>query len=699
MTFSAVAFAQQPSRLSPRSRMPMAPAGAVLPAYITTDGSEACLSRLDSLGVKITICLDGVATARIPSSKLAEVASTQGVVYVQTASAVEPMLDLAKPEAGADKVAAGTGLSQPYTGSGVVVGVVDAGFDYGHATFYDAAGNLRIKRVWEQASTPSSPYVSPEKYGYGIELSTPAQIEAAGGDITNNSHGTHVACIAAGSDSFMDGAYRGVAPDADIVLVSMGETSRDNVNLTNALSYIFDYADAVGKPCVVNLSLGNHAGPHDGTSTFDRLADQMQGPGRLIVGAAGNHRAYKFHLSRVFAGADDQPLRTFADFYTPPSAYNKGGDIEIWGEAGMEFEVVLSAYNLFSKEEVESVTVYPSDEPVTSVSLGRNLTGTLSVASEVSPLNGKPHVMISSELTGMRNNYALALSVVPKSAGQIDIWADNSQLGLTDNGIVGYSRPESESTICEIGGTASRILTVGAYTTRNEYTLYGSTTTSTLNEPLGEISSFSGNGPTADGRLKPEVSAPGCFIISAVSSNDASGTLILAQAHADDNRSNLYGYMQGTSMSAPFVTGVVATWLQAHPTLTPEELKGVVARTARQDSHTGTIGEAGDYSWGYGKIDAYGGLCECLELEASGIYNGSTVAESMVVREGGAIRVMLPVGAARAVAEIFAVNGTLVVRHTISAANSAIDIASLSSGVYVLKLSAGGSVKTIKFAK
>lgn len=56
------------------------------------------------------------------------------------------------------------------------------------------------------------------------------------------------------------------------------------------MKYIYDYAESVRKPCVINMSLGSHIGPHDGTSTFDQVADNLQGPGKLFAGAAGNRR-------------------------------------------------------------------------------------------------------------------------------------------------------------------------------------------------------------------------------------------------------------------------------------------------------------------------------------------------------------------------------------------------------------------------
>lgn len=708
VTMATAQTAAQMRRLSPGARIEMRASGTagsdnrMVQAYITTDDAATDWRALDSLGVRITMRLDGVATARIPAARLAEVAAVRGVKYVQTATKATQMLDVARPEAGADKVAAGTGLAQTYTGSGVVVGIVDAGFDYTHAAFRDKDGKLRISRVWEQASEPYNDYTSPAKYGYGIELATPELIEGAGGDIRNNSHGTHVTGIAAGSDTYMDGALRGVAPDADIVLVSMGESSRDNVNLTNAIAYIFDYADEQGKPCVVNLSLGNHSGPHDGTSTFDMIADRMQGEGRIIVGSAGNHGSDKFHVARTFAAAGDAPLRTFVDFKMRPSTYNTGGDVEIWGDSGAEFEVALSAYSLTNMEDAESVVIYPSDEAVCTVELGRNMTGGITVTTETSPLNGKPHVMITSGLTGIRNNYALALTVTPKGKGRVDVWADNTMVGLTDNGIGGFTAPTSESTIAEIGGTARRILTVGAYVTRDEYRLAvwqpDAENSKVPGETRGALGTFSSCGPTADGRLKPEITAPGCFIVSAVSSNDGSGSLLVAYHHSDATREYLYGYMQGTSMSAPFVTGAVATWLQACPTLTPEQLKDIVKATARHDDFTGNIADGGDDSWGYGKIDVYEGLRKCVEIENTGISTANAPFDGTILLRGDCIRVITASEHTAASARIYTAGGAMVSSTPVSG-DTDIAVGTLPQGIYILKVTDGKNTMTTKFCR
>lgn len=706
----APASALAQASLSPRTaiavasptllKAPAAQAAAVgaassqLSAYVTIDPARTSWQQL---GVTPIAENANTATVRLTLDALQRLAKQQGVEYIQITSGATQMLNLARQEAGTDQIHKGTDLPQAYTGEGVVVGVVDAGFDYMHAAFRRPAdGALRIKRVWEQSATTLDGASAPAKYGYGIELNTPELIEKAQGDSDSNSHGTHVAAIAAGSDAYKDGAYVGNAPDADIVLVALDLNASTNADISNAVQYIFDYADEVGKPCVVNLSLGNQDGPHDGTSTFDTMTDAMQGPGRLIVGAAGNHRTDAFHIDHTFATADAAPLRTFVKYKVAPSNSVSGGTIEIWGEKGVDFTVDIAAYSTFNKKDALSETVYPA-EGVTDVDFGKYATGTWKVASEVSPLNGKPHVVLTSALTSIRNNYAIALTVTPKTAGRVNIWSDNTCLALESRDIEGFSAPDAaSSTLCEIGGTGKRILTVGSYTTRNEYTTNAGQQ-ATLQETVGDLSSFSSYGPTVDGRMKPNITAPGCFIISAVSNNDASGNLMYAEYNENFGRYNQYGYMQGTSMASPFVAGIVATWLQAYPQLTPEQLHEIVQNTARKDSFTAT---APDSNWGYGKINALDGLRQCIEKQETGCVSiGIPFDGTVRIADGNIL-----LGFARdtqATLGITSMTGSTLFSKQLGKRSAgetlSVAVPQLPKGVYLLSVKTPTATKTFKF--
>ncbi len=128
-------------------------------------------------------------------------------------------------------------------------------------------------------------------------------------------------------------------------------------------------------------------------------------------------------------------------------------------------------------------------------------------------------------------------------------------------------------------GTAKNIITVGAIQKLNG----GYTSAENV-----QMSSFSGWGPTDDGRIKPDIVGAGVAINSAYSSSDQA-----------------YGSLQGTSMSAPNVTGSLLLLQELHARLNggaymrSATLKSLIFQTANE---AGTIGP--DYIFGWGVLDA-----------------------------------------------------------------------------------------------
>ena len=189
-------------------------------------------------------------------------------------------------------------LDQGYDGTGVVIGVIDAPFDIDHEDFTDADGNSRIKYVWDQNSTDGT---APLEYGYGIECDSTM---IANGTCTSNdfdgenySHGTGVAGVAASSGNASN-KYRGVAPNADLILVALNFESDYLSNTVDAVSYIYDRANVLNKPCVINTSYGSYAGSHDGLDLTSQALDELieAQNGRAFVAAAGNAGNLAFHL-------------------------------------------------------------------------------------------------------------------------------------------------------------------------------------------------------------------------------------------------------------------------------------------------------------------------------------------------------------------------------------------------------------------
>jgi hypothetical protein len=149
-----------------------------------------------------------------------------------------------------------------------------------------------------------------------------------------------------------------------------------------------------------------------------------------------------------------------------------------------------------------------------------------------------------------------------------------------------------------VGATNGAGLTVSTPATSREVIGVGSYISRTSSPAtLGQISRFSGRGPTLDGRIKPDLAAPGESLVAAMPRNDTDPNHVVF-AGAMPNR---YTPKGGTSMSTPLVAGTVACLLQRRPTLTQEQIRNGLTRTARADTQTGAVP---NNTWGYGKLDA-----------------------------------------------------------------------------------------------
>lgn len=576
-------------------------------AFIKTD-SNIDKSLLAEYGVKLNTQAGNIYTSLIPVSQLENVLTVKGLEYLEIGHKIEPKLDAAREQTWVNWVHNGTGLSQSYTGNGVVVGVIDGGFDYTHPTFYNADyTQYRISRVWEQKENGTPP----TDFDYGNELIGQTAILNNANDGTDaGSHGTHVAGIAAGSGSALSDTYTGVAYESEVVLIPTTMTTTD---IADGVYYIFDYANSVSKPAVINMSLGGNIGPHDGTSIFDTWSDGIVGEGRILVGSAGNEGGDNLHLN--YNLGSDETIFSFVEF--PGSSNNTNGDsfIDIWGEVGKDFTVAINVYNVDAGEYEDSTdyiststdgtynfTLQDSD-PLYSDEVSVEISVEHSNSS-----NNKPHVLIYFDNTDQDESgdiYDYIMLEIKGTNTSFNAWCNS---GIFTN--LGNSSPvingNANSTIGEIGGTGNSIISVGAYTSKNEYTDFqGNTQYAGYYTEVGEIAPFSSLGPTADGRTKPDITAPGNVIVSSVNSFD--GEYDGSHPHVVANVNNGTDYwwfatMQGTSMASPMVTGIVALWLEADPTLTPSEIKQFMQNNAWTDSYTGSVP---NNTWGYGKIDAH----------------------------------------------------------------------------------------------
>lgn len=589
--------------------------------------NELNKESLSQMGVIPGTQAGNIYTGLIPVYNIQQVAAHPYVVYVQIAEKVELRMDSTRKATNVDKVHNGTApLSMPYHGEGVVVGIIDDGFDLTNPNFYDTTGtaNYRVKKVWFHTDNSGTP---PTGYSYGTELTTMTAMLTTGTDDTAETHGTHVAGIAAGSGGYPGSPYKGVASRSDLVFVG---TNFSDVSIGEGIEYIQDYASTVDKPCVINMSIGGHMGPHDGTSLFDRFCDGQAEPGMLLVGAAGNEGSTPLYLGHNYNSTD-----TLIHTFLASGKSNFGSDVsaalDIWGNKSESFMVVVSVYNTGTNTtEDKTVMVSASNGSTFNDTLyGTNSVPVLlAVQSGISPLNNKPNVSIEVDNTAQPDGDRKVLISIIGHNTSTKMWVNNAVFEDWGYGAPVYDGT-STHTVGEIGGTGNNMISVGAYTTKNTWTdIFNTSHNAPSFDPVGEIATFSSLGPTADGRTKPDIAAPGNIVASSMNSYDVSISKLadrLVDSFSVNGDTYYFVMFEGTSMATPMVTGILALWLQQYPELTTKQAISLMKKTAITDNFTGTIPQLGSNTWGWGKIDAFGGLNELINSIPARPNNNITV--------------------------------------------------------------------------
>jgi subtilisin family serine protease len=165
----------------------------------------------------------------------------------------------------------GTGAANTgRTGRNVIIGVIDTGIDWCHPAFRKSDGSSKILYYYVPETNTEHTRTQIEQF-----------INEGRCDGDPHGHGTHVSGIA---------SY--IAKDADLIVV---RTNLYDTDIIQGLQYLRNKKDSLGRPMVVNMSLGGHFGPHDGTSILERAIANLSGSGFVVVAAAGNEGNIKLH--------------------------------------------------------------------------------------------------------------------------------------------------------------------------------------------------------------------------------------------------------------------------------------------------------------------------------------------------------------------------------------------------------------------
>ncbi|KAF2337020.1 S8 family serine peptidase [Flavobacterium daemonense] len=424
------------------------------------------------------------------------------------------------------------------TVSNVVFGIIDFGFDFTHPDFI-SNGKTRFEKIWVQSDRYDG-----NKYGYG-RIITKAQINEALLDdfpfkklgyhpgksdlFGNGTHGTHVLGIACGNGAV---APKSFAPNVPIIAVDMGTNLVNGSNLSlgdsvkGAEGLCLITNEAGERPLVINMSLGGHGDAHMGRTLFEQIIDHIvtTRKGTAIVQSTGN-----YHQANVHTYGDiksDQRIKIPWMFKKNDRTPN---EMEIWYHGDDILSVDIYDDNgkkLLSSTPFKDELILKDNDEV-GICLHRS--------NEPNTGKNQINILVNGKLNSKFWTIELIGRVVKNGRYHCYIERDDGGQSIFLPAIA--NKTHTTNSICN----SKYSIVVGAYN---------------QNDDTKPILSFSSSGPTADGRMKPEVVAPGFKIKSSCSSSSR-----------ENRASNKLTSKSGSSMAAPYVASLVMKILEKEPDL------------------------------------------------------------------------------------------------------------------------------------
>ena len=665
---------------------------------IITLSDEATVADLEGYNIDCVIG-DKYAVVDIAVDNVNKLAELDAVNYISFGTVFEPCLDMATADTGVDQVHAGEGgLPKVFNGEGVIAAAYDIGIDPNHAAFRDEDGTTyRIKRYYNTNT--------------GMEY-TPANMANASTDNTSGTHGTHVAGIItgiAGQSGYIGGyktifgqqkvskvsgtiPFGGVAPKADIALAGGALTEG---SIISYVKKIIDYAKSEGKPVAINCSFGHMTGPHDGSNSMCRAMDELA-KDAVIVFAAGNDADIKCSIRKTLSSGNNA-IKTFI---SPQKTSISGMITHFWLNDNGTMTAQLAFYRKSTNEILSTVdiknsvtyagtdyTSYPHLADFTKA-FSSNSSITFNVGLDSN--NNRSYITIGGNLkcnsSTNANGDIVPLFIVKSSAGKTILATTTEE--FSNLGLSGYDDGTCDETISD-SACGKNIIAVGAYNARKDWLTLGDGPFYIPGYPQYEIAKFSSYGTTNDGRNLPHITAPGVGVISAFNSYYYNSAGLketnVCGLVTSNGKSSYWGPDSGTSMAAPFITGVACLMLQADPTLTVEEIRNILMKTATKDEY---VNAGNPIQWGAGKVNALDAVREVLGLGGVGEVFADEDMRLIVNPTGSKNYDVFLAGVDNFNATLYNLSGSAVKSAVFEGNEGTLDASALSSGIYLLEVKA-----------
>lgn len=579
-------------------------------------------------------------------------------------------------------------LTQAYDGTGVTVGIIDSGTDFTHPDFKDINGNSRIKFLWDMNKPVAAN--TPTPFGYGQEW-TNADIDmglCTHDDLAHYGHGSNSSGIAAGNGLSIN-HYEGMAPKADLIVVAL-DFGRPGFTIADALQYIIAKAQLLGQPLVVNASVGDYYGSHDGTDLEAQMISGMIAnvPGRAMVAACGNGGGNAFHVGYnttatdtnftwISSGGPNIYLDEYSDttqiknvFYSV--GVNNGGLTDL---GRIPFKPYNDALNTLKRD-----TIY-------------NNSNRIGIIESMASINSFGVYELSFKIRADSANYLWRIEHT--GPGRIDSWNFNYISGALPTAteypnMINYKMADTIQTIVSSFQCSDEIIAVANYVNRKIYQDVNNNTQVT-SETAGQISQSSSLGPTRDNRIKPDIAASGATILT----TGAMAMLpnLIANAPQVVALGGYHVTAGGTSASSPVVAGLAALYLQKNPTATNQQIKQAITNCAYSDVFTGT--SLPNNQWGYGKLDGFAAMtCGTIVTGINSQNNNTGIrvlpnpmnSETTVIFEKEGIRNI----------KLYNSTGQLVLKEECRASSYKLKRNDLPTGLYVIECEDKNEVKRLK---